>query len=111
MVNAGAPVTRFGCKFVLGAVPGSTTGGAIGANIGRSTAHCDARGYYYSYDQTMPYREDAADLGRRSGQYDYNQYARRGCRLASAPAEYNGRMEYRYVRVCPDRQGRYRITG
>ena len=31
-------------------------------------------------------------------------------RLAVAPTEYGGRTDYRYVRVCPDRRGRYRIT-
>lgn len=96
-----------------GAVLGAVIGGGIGAGIGRDTARCDSRGYYYSRGETIPYREARwyRDRGERSGQYGYNQYARRGCRLASAPTEYGGRVEYRYVRVCPDRQGRYRITG
>jgi len=96
-----------------GAVLGAVIGGGIGAGIGRDTARCDRRGYWYSRNQTIPYREGDyyRDRGQSSGQYGYNQYNRRGCRLASAPTEYNGRVEYRYVRVCPDRQGRYRITG
>jgi hypothetical protein len=96
-----------------GAVLGAVIGGGIGASIGRDTARCDNKGYWYSRSETVPYREARyyRDRGARSGQYGYNDYARRGCRLASAPTEYNGRMEYRYVRVCPDRQGRYRITG
>ncbi len=96
-----------------GAVLGAVIGGGIGAGIGRDTARCDRRGYWYSRSETIPYREARyyRDRGERSGQYGYNQYARRGCRLASAPTEWNGRIEYRYVRVCPDRQGRYRITG
>ena len=31
--------------------------------------------------------------------------------LAPAPAEFNGRVEQRYVRVCPDADGRYRVEG
>lgn len=96
-----------------GAVLGAVIGGGIGAGIGRDTARCDNRGYWYSRSETIPYREARyyRDRGERSGRYAYNDYSRRGCRLASAPTEYNGRVEYRYVRVCPDRQGRYRITG
>ena len=100
-----------------GAVLGAIVGGTIGANIGRSTGRsnvrCDSRGYWFSRNQTIPYRESGyyRDRGERSGQYAYNDYSRRGCRLATAPTEYGGRMEYRYVRVCPDRNGRYRITG
>ena len=93
-----------------GTVLGAIVGGAIGANIGRSTAHCDARGYYYSYDQTYPYREASYYRGGRSGSYDYSYYSRKRCRLAAAPAYYRGSTEYRYVRVCPDSRGRYRIT-
>jgi uncharacterized protein YcfJ len=90
-----------------GTVLGAVVGGAAGVAIGRSTAKCDDRGYYYSYSDTVPYRESDYDRGRRSGRYDYTYYNRQGCRLAPAPV--NG-DEYRYVRVCPDRQGRYRIT-
>ncbi len=93
-----------------GAVLGAVVGGALGAGVGRSTANCDSRGYYYSYSQTYPYREAAYYRGGRSGRYNYDWYARRGCRLAVAPAYYRGRTDYRYVRVCPDSSGRYRIT-
>lgn len=93
-----------------GAVLGALVGGGIGVGIGRSSASCDDRGYYYSYDQTVPYRESDYYRGRRSGRYDYSYYSRQRCRLAPAPVDaYDG--EYRYVRVCPDRSGRYRITG
>lgn len=96
-----------------GAVLGAIVGGGIGAGIGRDTARCDDRGYWYSRDETIPYREGRwyRDRARYSGRYGYNAYARRGCRLAVAPAEYAGEVEYRYVRVCPDSRGRYRITG
>jgi uncharacterized protein YcfJ len=93
-----------------GTVLGAIVGGLVGANIGRSTAHCDATGYYYSYDQTYPYREASYYRGGRSGRYDYGWYSNRRCRLAVAPAYYRGSTDYRYVRVCPDRRGRYRIT-
>lgn len=94
-----------------GAVLGALVGGGVGLGIGRSTAKCDNTGYFYSYDQTIPYRESVDDRARRSGRYDYSYYARQGCRLAPAPADVNGYQEYRYVRVCPDSLGRYRITG
>lgn len=89
-----------------GAVLGAVVGGALGASIGRSAARCDSRGYYFTRAQTIPYREARWERDR----YGYTYYNRRGCRLAPAPAEYAGRVEYRYVRVCPDRMGRYRIT-
>lgn len=90
-----------------GAVLGGVVGAALGANIGRSTASCDDRGYYYTYDQTVAYNEPADYRGRNSGRYNYDYYNRQGCRLA--PAQYQSN-DYRYVRVCPDSQGRYRIT-
>src|SRR3990167_1302737 len=95
-----------------GAVLGAIVGGGIGASIGRDSASCDERGYWFTRDETIPYREGRwyRDRARYSGRYSYNYYARRGCRLAAAPAEYAGQVEYRYVRVCPDSRGRYRIT-
>ncbi len=94
-----------------GAVLGALVGGVGGGSIGRSSAKCDDGGYWSSRDQTLSYREAGYDRDRRSGQYTYNEYSRRGCRLAAAPTEYDGRTDYRYVRVCPDSRGRYRITG
>ena len=70
-------------------------------------AKCDEHGYYYSYNQTVPYQESDYDRARRSGQYDYAYYEDQRCRLAPAPTSGD---QYRYVRVCPDSQGRYRIT-
>lgn len=92
-----------------GAVLGALVGGGIGLGVGRASAKCDDRGYYYSYDQTIPYRESDYDRARRSGQYDYTYYDRAGCRLAPAPV--NSNDDYRYVRVCPDSDGRFRVTG
>lgn len=91
-----------------GTVLGAVVGGALGAGVGKASAKCDDAGYYYSYDQTQPYRESSYDRARRSGQYDYSYYNRQRCRLAPAPVSGD---EYRYVRVCPDGEGRYRVTG
>lgn len=95
-----------------GTVLGAIVGGAIGNNVAGSSrsARCDNVGYYYTYEQTYPYRERGGYRGYRSGRYDTTYYNRRRCRLAVAPAYYSGRTDYRYVRVCPDRRGRYRIT-
>ncbi len=97
-------------SHTTGAVLGAVAGGVIGANVARSTASCDASGYYYSYNQTRPYRESADYRGRASGRYDYSHYRRSGCRLVVAPARWNGSEDTRYVRVCPDSSGRYRLT-
>jgi hypothetical protein len=93
-----------------GALLGAVVGGAIGANIGEKAAECDDDGYYYTYAQTYEYREPRYRSGVRSGRYERDWYVRNRCRLAVAPTEYGGRTDYRYVRVCPDRRGRYRIT-
>jgi len=92
-----------------GAVLGGIVGAGIGAAVGNAHAKylCDTRGPYYSYNDTIPYREDR---GFRSGRYDYAYYERMRCRLAVAPIDRDER-DYRYVRVCPDADGRYRITG
>ena len=107
---AGAAVGSGVSSGAGGTVLGAVVGGAVGASIGKNTANCDDTGYFFSYEQTYPYREASFDQGRRSGRYDYAYYSGRGCRLAIAPAEWGGRTDYRYIRVCPDRRGRYRIT-
>ena len=92
-----------------GAVLGGVVGLGIGASVGNAhdKYRCDERGPYYSYNDTIAYRE-AREF--RSGRYDYAYYNRMHCRLAPAPVDSDGR-DYRYVRVCPDGSGRYRITG
>lgn len=92
-----------------GAVLGALVGGGVGAAVGRANDKykCDANGPYFTRDDTIAYRE-ASGYG-----YDrnrYTRYSRMGCRLAPAPTDSYGN-DYRYVRVCPDSQGRYRITG
>lgn len=92
-----------------GAVLGALVGGGVGAAVGHANDKykCDANGPYFTRDETIAYRE-AQGYG-----YDrnrYSRYSRMGCRLAPAPTDTYGR-DYRYVRVCPDASGRYRITG
>ena len=93
-----------------GAVLGAVAGGVIGSSVARNTAGCDSRGYYYSYNQTLPYRESYQDRAENSGRYGYRHYRSSGCRLVMAPAQYGGREDTRYARVCPDGSGRYRLT-
>jgi hypothetical protein len=92
-----------------GTVLGALVGGGLGAAVGNANDRykCDSRGVYFSYNDTLPYRESRA---WRYGSNDYSYYTRQRCRLAPAPVDSYGR-EYRYVRVCPDDMGRYRITG
>ncbi|THD55087.1 glycine zipper domain-containing protein [Phenylobacterium sp.] len=90
---------------ILGGVVGAGVGGSVGAAHDRY--RCDSRGPYYSYSDTIAYREDR-DF--RSGRYDYAYYSRMRCRLAPAVVDSYG-QDVRYVRVCPDGDGRYRITG
>jgi Spy/CpxP family protein refolding chaperone len=105
----GSSVAR-GADRGAGTAIGAVLGGAVGVGVGRSAADCDENGYYFSYNQTYPYREGEWEQGR-SGRYDHDWYESHRCRLAVAPATYNGVTEDRYVRVCPDADGRYRITG
>jgi len=92
-----------------GAVLGGLVGAGVGAAVGSANDRyrCDSRGPYFTYDETVPYREGRY---RYSSAYDYGYYERQRCRLAAAPVDAYGR-DIRYVRVCPDREGRYRITG
>ncbi|HEY5410944.1 MAG TPA: hypothetical protein VIJ94_09490 [Caulobacteraceae bacterium] len=92
-------------SHATGAILGGLAGGAIGAAAGSSAAQCDSTGYYFGYEDTYPYQVADAD---RYGRYDYYRHSR--CRLAIAPAYVDGSMDDRYVRVCPDGAGRYRIT-
>lgn len=89
-----------------GTVLGALVGGGIGASVGHAhdVQKCDANGLYYSYNDTMPYRVDSDVYRDNRSAY----YENRGCRLAPAAVSDS---EYRYVRVCPDADGRYRVTG
>jgi hypothetical protein len=90
---------------------GAVLGGVVGAGAGALVGHqhdkykCDQRGAYFTYQETVPYSEPAEYRSDR-----YSEYQRMGCRLATAPVDANA-QDYRYVRVCPDPDGRYRIVG
>jgi len=92
---------------------GAIVGGVLGAAAGSAIGHahdrykCDTRGPYFAYSETVPYREGH---DRFASRYDYDWYVNHRCRLAAAPIDSDGR-DVRYVRVCPDNDGRYRITG
>lgn len=102
--NLSAP-GRHGENAAIGGVLGAVVGGAVGNAHDRYK--CDNRGPYFSYNDTIAYREDPSF---RSGRYDRDYYVRMRCRLAPAPVDAYGN-DVRYVRVCPDSDGRYRITG
>src|SRR5262249_17019090 len=70
---------------VLGGVLGAVVGGAVGNAHDRYK--CDTRGPYYSYNDTIAYREDP---NWRSGRYDYGYYTRMRCRLAPAAVDSYG---------------------
>lgn len=92
-----------------GTVLGAVLGGALGASVGKANDKykCDSRGPYFTYNETIPYRESSR---YRYGSYDSAYYTRQRCRLVAAPAD-SYASDYRYVRVCPDADNRYRIVG
>jgi hypothetical protein len=89
---------------------GAVLGGVVGAGVGAAIGHandkykCDGQGAYWTYNDSVPYRV-SDDIYRDDR---YADYSRRRCRLAPAPVTDS---DYRYVRVCPDGRGRYRVTG
>ena len=93
---------------LVGAAVGGVIGNKAGGNTraGRMSAACDHEGAYYTYDQTYPYREGRDWVPR--GEHPARYYTDNRCRLAPAQTDTG---EYRYVRVCPDRDGRYRFAG
>ena len=84
-----------------GAVVGAIAGAAIGSNVGgkAAKANCDRRGVYWESADTYGY----SDRYYYRGRYDDDWYERRRCRWAQ---DWRGD----YVRVCPDRRGRYRLA-
>jgi hypothetical protein len=86
---------------VLGVLGGAGAGALTGHMV--DTHKCDQHGAYWNYADTVPYKVDnsvAADPRAA-------EYAAQGCRLA--PAKVSD-QDYRYVRVCPDPEGHYRIA-
>jgi hypothetical protein len=98
-------------RHTEGAVLGGVVGGLAGASIGRSAgkSHCDSVGYYYNYNDTVAYRESGWDRDHGSGEHDYAWYREHNCRLAPERVDRTG--DTRYIRVCPDADGRYRVAG
>jgi hypothetical protein len=123
-----------------GSVLGGVLGAAIGAGVGNSSANCDSRyrsntGYNQSYGGTYvppaygydnrgydrryddgygrDYREysDGYDRGYPQPAPDYRYQNTDECRLAESVIRLpDGRSETRYVRTCPDQNGRYRVV-
>jgi len=90
-----------------GTVIGALAGGGLGAFVGHAhdKHQCDQQGVvYYNYTDTVPYQVDpSAPPDPRT-----TEYVNRGCRMAQASS--NNGQDVRYVRVCPDPDGRYRIV-
>ncbi len=112
----GAPSAQ--TSRTAGDVVGAVIDGTLGANLASSPTsaeryapNCDSDGYYYSSDQTFPYREAPVARRGRNGLKDERAYVQENCRLAVAalPAP-GGDIVYRYARVCPDRHNRLRFT-
>lgn len=112
VLSALAQAALGGSVSTSSAVNQAVLGAVVDNALGRQsnyTARCDSRGYYYSYNQTQPYREGYYDAyGTWRATAPSSRYA--SCRLAPAPTDAYGQT-YHYVRVCPDGSGRYRITG
>lgn len=120
-----------------GAVLGGLLGAVVGANVGKSSAACrpgqapppppPPAAYNDSYDRD--YRSSSYDAARRDADRDSyyeRSYERRegyqvsdragqadvnGCTLAESPIYLpDGRVQKRFVRVCPDANGKYQIV-
>ena len=115
-----------------GSVVGGVVGAVIGNHVGRDSAACyDRYGddgyrggyrthYSYGYAERGPppgyyHRGYAYERGYEDGRYaddrGYQGGAPDGCRLAESPVYMpNGEVQRRYVRVCPDAEGRYQVV-
>lgn len=118
-----------------GAVLGGLLGAVVGANVGKNSAACTPgrapppppppppSAYNGGYDEPY-YRQGSYDAGRdgyyersyerhdsyrvdnRSTQADVN-----GCTLAESPIYLpDGRVQKRFVRVCPDASGKFQVV-
>lgn len=126
----GGSVSGNGAK-TEGAVLGGLLGAVIGSSIGKNSAACSPaapppppsnayNGYDDGYD-ARPYgnaryedtRRDAERDAYRSDSYRVNQGSAdvNGCTLAESPIYLpDGRVQKRFVRVCPDAQGRFQVV-
>jgi hypothetical protein len=130
----GGSVSGNGAK-TEGAVLGGLLGAVIGSKIGKNSAACSPGATppplpnaYNSYDNgydARPYDdpryEDARhDAERDAYSRDASSYSYRvdqrsadvnGCTLAESPIYLpDGRVQKRFVRVCPDAQGRFQVV-
>ncbi|WP_419255422.1 hypothetical protein ACN2C6_08105 [Caulobacter sp. ErkDOM-YI] len=129
----GGSVAGNGAK-TEGAVLGGLLGAVIGSKIGRNSAACASGATpppppptaYNRYDNgydARPYDDPRYEDARREADRDaYRQdsYSYRvdqrsadinGCTLAESPIYLpDGRVQKRFVRVCPDAQGRFQVV-
>ena len=113
-----------------GAVLGGLLGAGVGAGIGKSTAACEPGQTGYAPPPPPPqayygdHPEDRARYDERDGDRYGDRYARpdrypvvqgraepAACTLAESPIYLpDGRVQKRFVRVCPDSNGRYQVV-
>lgn len=76
----------------------------------RDAPRSDEKGYYFSYDQTRAYSGNAQ--ANRLGIYSAAYYEALRCRATFRVGPLSGNPSWRgwNWRVCPDEQGRYRLT-
>lgn len=127
----GGSVAGNGAK-TEGAVLGGLLGAVIGSSIGKNSAACAPGATpppptaYNSYDNrydARPYDDPRYEDARRDAERD--AYSREsesyrvdqrsadvnGCTLAESPIYLpDGRVQKRFVRVCPDAQGRFQVV-
>ncbi len=118
-----------------GAVLGGLLGAVIGSNIGKNSAACTPGAVppppppppsaYNTYDNSYEDARDSRDARYEDARRDADRDAYRrdsyrvtersadinGCTLAESPIYLpDGRVQKRFVRVCPDAQGRYQVV-
>ena len=112
-----------------GAVLGGLLGAGVGASVGKGTAACEPgqTGYappppppppraYYDGDERGDRYEDRARYEERFARPDRYPVAQgqadpAACTLAESPIYLpDGRVQKRFVRVCPDSNGRYQVV-
>ncbi|MFN3228680.1 MAG: glycine zipper 2TM domain-containing protein [Asticcacaulis sp.] len=86
--------------------PGSGSHGATGGYDRYGSGY----GYDYDRDRSRGYNDDRYRYPERAA-YDTRPAQTDGCRMADSPIHMpDGSVERRFVRVCPDAQGRYRVV-
>jgi len=111
-----------------GAVLGGLLGAGVGASVGKSTAACEPGQAGYAPPPPPPPQAYNGDRYEDRARYDeryedrFHRYDRQpvavesrseptGCTLAESPIYLpDGRVQKRFVRVCPDSNGRYQVV-